>query len=103
MKRLAATMLLAILLAPLPAARAADGPSPPASGGEAAAPSREMARLLRKHDKKVARELRQIKREIAALRQSQEEPGVREIMAGIGYILGLCGAAALVASRRRQG
>ncbi len=98
MKRLAAALLLTVLLIPLPA-RAADSGSPADNTGE---PVAAVAKLLRKHDKKTARELRQIKREIAALRQSQEEPGVREIMAGIGYILGLCGAAALVASRRRQ-
>jgi hypothetical protein len=47
-------------------------------------------------------ELRQIKREIALLNQNLEQPGVREIMAGIGYILGLFGIAAFFAARRQK-
>ncbi|MDD2468763.1 MAG: hypothetical protein PHI97_32720 [Desulfobulbus sp.] len=47
-------------------------------------------------------ELRQIKRELAMLNQNLEKPGVREIMAGIGYILGLFGVAAMVSARRQD-
>ena len=56
---------------------------------------------IRQEHKKLHRELRQIKREIGLLNQNLEEPGLREIAAGIGYILGLCGVAALVATRRQ--
>ncbi len=56
---------------------------------------------IRQENKKLHRELRQIKREIGLLNQNLEEPGLREIAAGIGYILGLCGVAALVATRRQ--
>jgi nickel transport protein len=43
-----------------------------------------------------------IKRDIAALNQKLDEPGLQDIMAGIGYILGLFGIGAYVASRRRD-
>ena len=46
--------------------------------------------------------LLQVKREIAALGQQLENPGIREIMGGIGYILGLFGVAAYVASRKKN-
>lgn len=46
-------------------------------------------------------ELRQVKRELALLNQNLEKPGAREIIAGIGFILGLFGAAALVSARRQ--
>jgi len=45
--------------------------------------------------------LRQIKREIGMLNQNLEKPGAREIIAGVGFILGLFGTAALVMARRR--
>ena len=58
--------------------------------------------LLQEQDKKNSHDLRQIKREIAALGQQLENPGIREIMGGIGYILGLFGVAAYVASRKKN-
>jgi hypothetical protein len=58
--------------------------------------------LLQEQDSKNSRELRQIKREIAALGQQLESPGIREIMGGIGYILGLFGVAAYVAARKQN-
>jgi len=58
--------------------------------------------LLQEQDTKNSRELRQIKREIAALGQQLENPGIREIMGGLGYILGLFGVAAYVASRKKN-
>ena len=51
---------------------------------------------------RMSQELRQIKRELAALNQNLDKPGAKEAMAGIGYILGLFGTAALVAARRRD-
>jgi len=60
-----------------------------------------MARLD-EQNRKVSEDLRRIKRDIAALNQSIAEPGIAEAMAGIGYILGLFGVAAFVASRRNN-
>ena len=53
-----------------------------------------------KMEKKVTRELRQIKRDLAVLQQSGEEVTFKDVAGGIGYILGLFGIAALVASRK---
>ena len=57
---------------------------------------------LDEQNQKLSQELRQIKREIAALNQNLEKPGLKEVMAGIGYILGLFGVAAFAAARRRD-
>jgi len=62
----------------------------------------EIVTLLQEENGKLAAELRRIQREIAALRADLEKPGLQEIMAGIGYILGLFGTAAFVAGRRRK-
>ncbi len=94
MSRVICILLLSLALMPTLPDRAA-------AAADDATECAAVVELLRKHEKKTARELRQIKREIAALRQSESEPGLQEIMGGIGYILGLCGVAALVASRRR--
>jgi hypothetical protein len=58
--------------------------------------------FLQEQDKNNSREFRQIKREIAALGQQLENPGIREIMGGIGYIFGLFGVAAYVMSRKKD-
>lgn len=50
---------------------------------------------------RLAADLRQIKREIAALRQEVAEPGVKDVITGIGYIFGLCGVAFFVAARNK--
>lgn len=39
----------------------------------------------------ISRETGQIKREIAALRNDLSKPGIRDIIAGLGYIFGLAG------------
>lgn len=52
-------------------------------------------------DPQVAEELRRLHREIAALRADLDQPGLQEVFAGLGYILGLFGVAAFVASRRK--
>jgi len=62
----------------------------------------ELATLLAEQNSSLARELRRIQREIAALRADLGKPGLQEILGGIGYILGLFGTAAFVASRRRD-
>jgi len=48
----------------------------------------------------ITRELAQIKREIALLRETLSEPGLQEVFAGIGYILGLVGIAFYVHCRK---
>jgi nickel transport protein len=62
----------------------------------------EIVALLKEENGKLSGELRRIQREIAALRADLEKPSLPEIFAGIGYILGLFGTAAFVASRRRK-
>jgi hypothetical protein len=61
----------------------------------------ELVALLAEQDQKNSREFRQIKRDIGALTQQVAEPGMREIFGGVGYILGLFGVAAYVASRKK--
>jgi hypothetical protein len=58
--------------------------------------------LLKEQNSHLSGELRRIQREIAALRAELEKPGFKDIMAGVGYILGLFGVAAFVASRRKE-
>ena len=50
----------------------------------------------------MGQELRRLHREIAALRQELEKPGVEDISSGIGYIFGLFGVAFFVAGRRER-
>jgi len=61
----------------------------------------ELVALLAEQEEKNSREFRQLKRDLAALSQQVTEPGMREIMGGIGYIFGLFGVAAYVASRKK--
>jgi nickel transport protein len=61
----------------------------------------EMMTLLRENNSKLSGDLRRIQREIAALRADLDKPGMRDVFAGIGYIFGLFGVAAFVASRRK--
>jgi len=58
--------------------------------------------LLKQQNSKLSGDLRRIQREIAALRADLDKPGLKDVFAGIGYILGLFGAAAFVASRRKR-
>lgn len=63
--------------------------------------NKAVVELLEEQNRQLSQELRQIRREIAALRSGIEQPGIKDVFAGIGYILGLFGAAALVAARRK--
>lgn len=63
----------------------------------------DVAALLARQEEKTSREFKQLKRDLAALSQQIEEPGLREILGGVGYILGIFGVAAYVASRRQPG
>lgn len=58
--------------------------------------------LLKEQNSKLSGELRRIQREIAALREDLGKPGFKDVVAGIGYIFGLFGVAAYVASRRKE-
>jgi len=64
--------------------------------------SQEVITLLKEQNSKLSSDLRRIQREIAALRADLEKPGLKEVFAGIGYIFGLFGVAAFVASRRKE-
>ena len=85
---------LAFCLAGTPGALQADEP---ATGGCA-----EAVALLKAQNSKLSGELRRIQREIAALRADLDNPGLADVFSGIGYIFGLFGTAAFVASRRRK-
>lgn len=101
---LAVVLLLAILL-PCGIARAdeqgADVGAEAADAAVAAPQCRALAAQVEAQNHLLRQELRQIKRELAMLNQNLDKPGAREVMAGIGYILGLFGVAALVANHRR--
>ena len=96
-------ILLAAMVLALPYSQPALADDQPAAAAAQPGECREAVALLREYDAKISRDLRGIKRDIAALNQAVDEPGLREAFAGIGYILGLFGVAALVASRRQQG
>lgn len=74
----------------------------PASYGEQSGDCRVLMAGIEQQNRAINQELRQIKREIALLNQNLEQPGMREIMAGVGYILGLFGIAAWFAARRQK-
>ncbi len=61
----------------------------------------EVIALLKEQNSKLSNDLRRIQREIAALRADLDKPGIKDVFAGIGYIFGLFGVAAFVASRRK--
>ena len=58
--------------------------------------------LLKEQNSKLSSDLRRIQREIAALRADLDKPGMKDVFSGIGYIFGLFGVAAYVASRRKN-
>lgn len=62
----------------------------------------EIILLLKEQNRELSGDLRRIHREIAALRADLDEPGMKEVFAGIGYIAGLFGVAAFAAARRRR-
>lgn len=107
-QRLAATAVLAGMIIVFAAVSPMAGQTPateetpavPAAGLQECS---ELAALLIQLDERNSRELRQIKRDLAALTKQVEQPGLSEILGGIGYILGLFGVAAYVASRKKSG
>ncbi|BCR06247.1 hypothetical protein DESUT3_33160 [Desulfuromonas versatilis] len=75
------------------------GPARTAGAEEAGA--RDGAAAAQQDNEKLSAELRRIHREIAALRADLDKPGMEDVFAGLGYIFGLFGVAAFVASRRK--
>ena len=101
-------LVLLTFLSPVPSVQAenkilsAAPPGQMASAGEQPGDCQTLVARIDEQNQKMSQELRQIKREIAALNQNLEKPGLKEVMAGVGTILGLFGAAAFVAARRRD-
>lgn len=89
-----AISVLCFCLAVLPGPLMAQNP-PDESGSE-------VVLLLKEQNSRLSNDLRRIQREIAALRADLAKPGMKDVFAGIGYIFGLCGAAAFVAARRKE-
>ncbi len=54
---------------------------------------------VKKQNKMLSRDLGHIKRELLRLKYEISRPGVKEIFAGIGYVLGLFGIAAYMKAR----
>jgi hypothetical protein len=81
---------------------AAEGPSAK-SIDSVGADCRQLAELLQQQKGLISREIGQVKREIAALRDDISKPGIKEVFAGIGYILGLGGIGLYVHCRRNRG
>jgi len=64
--------------------------------------SQEVITLLKEQNSKLSADLGRIQREIAALRADLDKPDIKDVLGGIGYIFGLFGIAAFVASRRKE-
>ncbi|MGD9949369.1 MAG: hypothetical protein AB7U29_12960 [Desulfobulbus sp.] len=96
-KRLLVMVVLLAVLVPFGMTRADEQ----VAAGTQPAQCQSLATQVEAQNHQLHRELRQIKRELALLNQNLEKPGVREVMAGIGYILGLFGVAAMVSARRQ--
>jgi len=102
--------LAAILLCSAPSIANAQGAGTASS--ESAAPTAQsydlsqaekcdqIIALLQEQKSLLNRELAQVKRELAALRESMSQPGLLEVFAGIGYILGFAGIAFFVQGKK---
>ncbi len=86
--------VLWLFLAGMPSSLPAQ--TPPEEGPQ------EVVMLFKEQNSKLSNDLRRIHREIAALRADLDRPGIKDVFAGIGYIFGLFGVAAFVASRRKE-
>ncbi len=89
----------------VPATFAAEESSvqPESSGAGEPGDCRELARLLEQQKAQLSRELGQIKREMGLLREELGKPGLKEVFAGIGYILGLAGVGLFIHCRKSSG
>jgi hypothetical protein len=74
---------------------AEDKTAPPVTCGD-------LAVMITRLEENNSRDFQMLKRDLASLNQRLDEPGLQEIIGGIGTILGIFGAAAFVASRRPQ-
>jgi hypothetical protein len=63
----------------------------------------EAVALLKTQNNKIHQELRNIKREIAALKDALSKPGPEKIFGGIGYILGFLGIIFYFLARKQSG
>ncbi len=63
---------------------------------------RTLLTVLKEQQRRNQRDFRRLQRELVALKQQLSEPGINEILGGIGYILGLFGVAFYVSARRRE-
>ncbi len=57
---------------------------------------------VQSQQREMGQELRAIKREIAALKTAMQEPDLKDIVGGIGYILGIFGVAFYLHARRER-
>lgn len=83
------------------AAESENAPGSVAAPESAASPDyRKLVDEIETQKAVYLREVGQLKREIAALRQEMTNPGIRDVLAGIGYIFGLAGIALYVQTRK---
>ncbi len=74
-------------------------PSDHAGQSESARPDREaLTALIRRA---VQEEVAPLRKQLAAMELQANEPGLRDIAGGIGWIVGLCGLAALLLRRKK--
>lgn len=62
-----------------------------------------LATLIEEQKAHISRESGQLRRELAALRNDLARPGMREVAAGIGYIVGLAGVGLYLLARKTRG
>ncbi|MEJ5365292.1 MAG: hypothetical protein WHS86_09335 [Desulfosoma sp.] len=108
-----AMFLMCAGLAGGPVLAAEPGTAPPkaheavasAGGADAEKGTGEAVRILeaiQAQQREMAQELRAVKREIAALKVALNEPDLKDIVGGIGYILGVFGIAFYLHARNRH-
>lgn len=72
------------------------------SVGRSAPDALRILEALQEQQRQMTNELRSVKREIAALKAAVSEPDFKDILGGIGYILGVFGIAFYLHARRRE-
>lgn len=93
------TLSLTLAAEELPAALAPTQLQAPAATAIATAADTSATTLNSQIEAAVARQVKPLRRE---LRELKEAAGLRDIVGGIGYILGLCGLAALLRERKMR-
>lgn len=77
----------------------------PAHPSENASQAQDLLRLfeaLQAQQREMSQELRAMKREMAALKAAMQEPDFKDILGGIGYILGIFGVTYYMQARRQR-